>query len=411
MRTTFDDPHDHEAEEPEEPSAWVAAGFAPEEAATWRQWRFRIALAKAWRTAGVTDGLAAAQWSTAGVSPSTLPGWRAAGIEASEAVHWHELGFGLAEARTHKKGGLGPEQAMQGARTARRTSSMRGFGRGRVRPPPAMFQRFHESIADPRMLNGYLQHQWMDDDALAWARNGVTADDAYLWHDLGLRPVEAGRLASKGLTPGEVIREWWRSGIPFDEVADWIGAGLTAAEAAEQRAKGITVEHAAALRALRQHEAPPAPDRRPGLRPMWRQGPPESEPPGPPPENVDEAHDHVCHAFAHMLTPDGTLTTVPSVDGGDNLGPCLSEAAQRVLGRGPIQATVTTEDVQFVNDHTARVRYSVVVSGGENLHLGDRVGRAVLVRGVWKVSRETFCQFMQMAGVECPPPKSDVDEE
>jgi hypothetical protein len=30
---------------------------------------------------------------------------------------------------------------------------------------------------------------------------------------------------------------------------------------------------------------------------------------------------------------------------------------------------------------------------------------------VWKVSRETFCQFMQMAGVECPPPKSDVDEE
>jgi hypothetical protein len=27
----------------------------------------------------------------------------------------------------------------------------------------------------------------------------------------------------------------------------------------------------------------------------------------------------------------------------------------------------------------------------------------LLVEGAWKVAREAFCEFMQFAGVECPP--------
>jgi hypothetical protein len=45
----------------------------------------------------------------------------------------------------------------------------------------------------------------------------------------------------------------------------------------------------------------------------------------------------------------------------------------------------------------------VVVSGGHNVQFRDRPGKAVLVDGVWKVDRDTFCQMMQMAGVQCPP--------
>ena len=66
-------------------------------------------------------------------------------------------------------------------------------------------------------------------------------------------------------------------------------------------------------------------------------------------------------------------------------------------------ATVTADLVRFVNDHEARVSYTVVVGPPQNMNLGGRIGRAVLVEGVWKVARETFCEFMQMAGVECPP--------
>jgi hypothetical protein len=132
-------------------------------------------------------------------------------------------------------------------------------------------------------MQGYMQQQWLDDDAVAWASQGIEANDAYLWHELGLTPLEAARLSVQGRAPGEVIREWWRAGIPFDEVADWIGAGLSADEATDQRAKGITAEHAAALRALRHDEDPPPRTGLPSGSPM-RRGPPRATPTGPPPE-------------------------------------------------------------------------------------------------------------------------------
>jgi hypothetical protein len=112
-------------------------------------------------------------------------------------------------------------------------------------------QKFVEAGVPPQMLHSYLARQWYDDEAVAWAKEGVGGAEAPIWKALGLRPNEAGRLVRTGVTLADTVRDWWRAGIPIGEVADWIGAGLTPKEAVGQRAKGITAEHAAALRALR----------------------------------------------------------------------------------------------------------------------------------------------------------------
>jgi len=112
-------------------------------------------------------------------------------------------------------------------------------------------QKFVEAGVPPQMPHSYLARQWFDDEAVAWAKEGIDGAEAPIWKALGLRPDEARRLVRNGATLAGTVRDWWRAGIPIGEVADWIGAGLTPKEAAGQRAKGITVERAAALRALR----------------------------------------------------------------------------------------------------------------------------------------------------------------
>ena len=406
-RTGFDDAEGSDGGEPEELSAWLASGFDRQGAEVWRRWRFTLAVAEAWQREGIADGLLAAQWQTAAATPDTVRDWQSAGIDAAEAVRWHEFGFNLVDAKGHKQNGLGPDAAFarqHPAPTANVVSvrARRGWP-GAV--PGGPLARLHQSGVDPRIMHGYLQHQWADDGAEEWARQGIEAQDAYVWFDLGLTAVEAGRLAMQGRTPGDVVREWWTAGIPFDEMAEWIGAGLGAGEAVEQRAKGITVEHAASLRALRVGETPgPRSDAFPA-RLLARLGPPRSEPFGPPPDDEGAARQEIQDAFSRMLTP-ADNDDLPAVAGGQGLGRCLAEAARRhgiPVGEPGDGATVTADFVRFVNDHEARVSFTVVVGPPRDMHLGGRLGRAFLVDGVWKVARETFCEFMQVAGVECPP--------
>jgi hypothetical protein len=395
---------------PEELGVWLAAGFDAEEAEVWRGWRFRVGQADAWKAAGVDDGLQAAQWSTAGAGPQTVQAWKDAGIEASEAVRWHEFGIPLEAARAEKQKGHSPEEAFAGSARVqgiqpRSIGVVRNFvtssGSG---GPPGPFGRFHQSGADPRVMHGYMQHQWVDDAAIAWATQGIEALDAYTWHDLGLTALEAGRLVLQGRTPGDVIREWWSAGVPLDEVANWIGAGLSAREAVEQRSRGVTAEQAAALRALRQEDAPVQRAGPPRSALLARLGPPGTERIGPPPEDEEEARTEIGEAFAGMLTRDEESNAILAVDGGSNLGDCLNEAAQRYGIDGQRSTTaVTVNVIRFVNEREARVSYSVVVSGAFNFNSGDRQGRATLVAGEWKVARETFCDFIQVAGVRCPP--------
>jgi hypothetical protein len=231
-------------DEPSDPADWVAAGFTEQEATVWRRWRITLQTAVAWRRAGVQDGLRAAQWTIAKVTPQTVGDWRATGLDATDAVRCHEMGYDLAAARDLKRRGLTPEQAFAQGHRAHRRVAMVGRGGG-------AFGRFQQAGVPPQVMHTYLMINWIDEQAVAWAKQHLPAEIARQWQELGLTPAEGGRLSKAGRTPAEVVREWWRAGIPYDEVADWLGAGLTAQEAVEQRSRGITVEHAAALRALR----------------------------------------------------------------------------------------------------------------------------------------------------------------
>jgi hypothetical protein len=419
MNRTGIDTEDPDDQEPEDIVQWFEAGFGPKEAERWRQWRFTIAKAMAWRDQGIEEAIEAAQWQTAGASPETVGDWRPAGIEATEAVQWHEYGFSLEEARVHKRHGRSPAQAFRilnapaqnvvqaraGGWVAHAPMSVRVMPGGIGGMPGGPMQRFQQSGADPRLMHGYLQCGWIDDDAVEWARHGIEAHDAYTWFDLGLRPGEAGRLLLEGRTSGDVVREWWSSGIPFEEAAEWIGAGLSATEALEQRANGITAEHAASMRALRLEEAE-SQSREPVPHVLLaRMGPPRAQVFGPPPKDEESARSAIEDAYANMMTADET-GNVKTVNGGANLGVCLEEARDRHQVRVSDDlpaATVTVDMVRFVNDHEARVLFTIRIGAPVNQTFGGRMGRALLVAGDWKVARETFCEFMLMAGVHCPP--------
>jgi hypothetical protein len=409
MQTGIDveDPNDRE---PEELPKWLAAGFNPEVAEVWRRWRFSIARAQAWVAAGVDEGLHAAQWSTAGVAPDTVEEWRAAGIEASEAVRWHEFGYGLEGARFERQKGHGPDQAFAQTHpnpTVGLSTRIRQTGLAGGRFAGSM-RGLHEAGVDPRIIHSYAQHQWMDESALPWARQGIDANDAYMWHELGLTPAEAGRLELLGRTVGDVVREWWAAGIPLEEFADWVGAGLSAAEAVEQRARGITAEHAASLRALRRDEAPDPASSAQQRPPHRRRGAPRREQSGPPPADETAARTAISQAYADMGEIDEDSGTVPSVEGSAGLAVCRQQATEiaraRFGGQVPDVTVVFTVDVvRFVNDREAVVTYTADITGSLNITLRDRPGRSILVDGQWKVTRETFCEWLRVGGVECPP--------
>jgi hypothetical protein len=406
-RTGLDDA-EPEDREPEDLGAWVAAGFTAEDAEVWRRWRFMIAEATAWQAAGVLEGLHAAQWSTAGVTASSVESWRAAGIDAPEAVRWHEFGYDLEAARAEKQTGRGPLDAFAN-RTGLRplapgigpvVGARQSFvGRGDA----GSARQFLERGVDPRLMHGYLEHQWMDEDAVAWASRGVTADDAYVWFELGLTPAEAARLTSQGRGPTDVIREWWSAGIPFAEVADWLGAGLTASEAVQQRARGITAEHAAALRALRRADEPGRPTGSLSQQTTARQGPPNSEQVGPPPADEQAAIAGIAEACAAMFTPDTPSNSIPAVEDGDQLVDCLTQLATEFQRLGTSGIAATIGDVRFINDHQAQVPLLIRQDEISGPVFHDQAGRAVLVEGKWKVARDTFCELMQRMGIECPP--------
>jgi hypothetical protein len=241
-------------EPPEDAAAWQAEGFPPDEARVFQRWRITLADAVAWRQAGVPEGVRAAQWTTAGATPGTVSSWRAAGIDAGEAVHWHEMGYDLRSASDAKRRGLTPDTAFASRPRAKAVQAGGGFSRSFGAGQAGLARKFLEAGVPGQILHGYLTRNWIDDDALPWAKAGLDAGDAQLWRMLGITPGEAARLSAKGGNPAEIVRDWWQAGIPFDEAADWIGAGLTPEEAADQRAKGITAEQAAALRALRDQD-------------------------------------------------------------------------------------------------------------------------------------------------------------
>jgi hypothetical protein len=263
--TTFDQPEpDRHGEFDAEP--WAALGIAKQEGESWWKHRIEPADALRWQRAGVSRPLDAVRWKIAGVDPSVVREWIYAAIDAQEAVVWTELGFNAARARVHKRAGRSPVQAYSKDHPVPSAAtqppmhppmqSAPGGAAYQGASPDGGRRRFMRAVGRSgpqhhQVAQSYMFRNWVDDEAIAWAREGIGADDALAWKELGLTPTEAKRQQAEGHTAMQTAKAWWRAGIPVDEVADWIGAGLTPEEAATQRANGVTVEQAAVLRSLR----------------------------------------------------------------------------------------------------------------------------------------------------------------
>ena len=56
--------------------------------------------------------------------------------------------------------------------------------------------------------------------------------------------------------------------------------------------------------------------------------------------------------------------------------------------------------VRFGGGATAEIRFTLRLSGGPGPVVD---GEVINTSGRWQMTRETFCQVMAMAGVQCPP--------
>jgi hypothetical protein len=132
---------------------------------------------------------------------------------------------------------------------------------------------------------------------------------------------------------------------------------------------------------------------------------PPPEPLPPPgeeqPADPEAARAAVSAAFATayngQLTPEERQAAMEDATGFDEI--------MRQLREGPFaeqvgDATVQTTDVVFLSASRAAVRYDILIANYTNFT--GRLGEAVLVDGQWKVTRETMCRDISMAGVTCP---------
>jgi hypothetical protein len=122
---------------------------------------------------------------------------------------------------------------------------------------------------------------------------------------------------------------------------------------------------------------------------------------GPPPEDEDAARAEIAAAFASSATPSEDGASVPSVEGGANLGPTLLAAQGRSPFPPSAEVSIDVDYIAFLDPEHAAVSFTITIGGVPRLP--DRRGDAVVVDGAWKMARSTFCELMRVAGVDCPP--------
>jgi hypothetical protein len=141
-----------------------------------------------------------------------------------------------------------------------------------------------------------------------------------------------------------------------------------------------------------------------------RRGQQRIEETGPPPEDEVAARTEISQAFADLGEIDEESGTIPSVEGSEGLAVCRQQATElaraRFGGQVPdVTVAFSVDTLRFVNDHEAIVTYTAQITGSLTITLANRPGRAILVDGEWKVTRETFCAWALVGGVRCPPRK------
>jgi hypothetical protein len=118
------------------------------------------------------------------------------------------------------------------------------------------------------------------------------------------------------------------------------------------------------------------------------------------PDDEEGAREEIANAFGHALVLSEDRRTVPTVDGGELLGPCLKEAQERHAALRHMDQSVEIDHIQFLDEEHASVSFALSVEG---LSSEMRQGEALVIDSKWKMARSTFCELMRLAGVQCPP--------
>jgi Clp amino terminal domain, pathogenicity island component/ClpX C4-type zinc finger len=108
----------------------------------------------------------------------------------------------------------------------------------------------------------------------------------------------------------------------------------------------------------------------------------------------ETAAQEIAAAFRLVYTGDAQSDREAALEDGPALLPLGEKAAERYPG---VAATFALHRIRFRSDADADVFFSLAGLAFS--------GRARFLDGHWKVSRDTWCQTLSGAGVECPPGK------
>jgi hypothetical protein len=125
------------------------------------------------------------------------------------------------------------------------------------------------------------------------------------------------------------------------------------------------------------------------------------------PEHPAQARKEIVKAFEIW----GAVSTLEQVEANlylidDSRG--VLEAARQAQQNFPFEVThdrYRVTDVSFVNPTTADVTYNIVIEARSEF---ARQGNAVLKDDGWKLTRDTVCADLSLAGGQCDPPPPET---
>jgi hypothetical protein len=116
----------------------------------------------------------------------------------------------------------------------------------------------------------------------------------------------------------------------------------------------------------------------------------------------DDSVDRIVALFESwpVLSGDELLRRV---EGGDRLGTVQQTVGERFPPGSLPESAFGVQRIRFTSGDVAAVRFVISLLPDQAVD-----GSAERVNGQWKISRDTYCAVVRLAGVECPDEPDDL---
>ena len=129
--------------------------------------------------------------------------------------------------------------------------------------------------------------------------------------------------------------------------------------------------------------------------------PPALPEPGEQPDDAEDAEARIVDVMSRLYGDgDGeeVVDALEVIDDPTGVAEARQEVAAGGFAEAAAAARAIVEELVFTTPTDAWFRYRIETTTGT---FGDRFGQATLIAGVWKVSRDTICQDLSLAGGDC----------